>query len=666
MTTPLFADLNEAQAKAAHHDTGPALVIAGAGSGKTKVLTTRVAWLLERGIAPEAIALITFTNKAAQEMNNRVERLTGRVIPFAGTFHRLSARMLRQHGQAISLSSDFVIYDADDQATLIKQVMKARGISTKEVNPNAIKHAISLAKNELISVTEYESTAEGTFQRRAAEVYRGYQKALQEQQAVDFDDLLLLTVRLLENVPQIRARYQEMLKYVLIDEYQDTNKVQYRLTELLASPQNNLFVVGDFAQSIYAWRGADYRNMLRLTTEFPDLVEYRLEQNYRSTQSILDAATAVISQTSEHPILKLWTAQTQSLPLSLFEANSSEEEAEFVINTIRSLVPQYNYTDFVALYRTNAQSRPFEEVLVRFGIPYRVVGGYKFYERKEVKDLLAYLRVLINPQDTVSRQRVEKLGKRRWAAVENWQEDTAMLPGTPREWFDKILEKSQYRTLFDPKDPDDVSRLENIDELLAVASQFDDVHTFLENVALVQDDTLADAKSDQNFQGITLMSLHSAKGLEFPVVFMVGMEEGLLPHSRSQLDMKQLEEERRLCYVGITRAKERLFFSYARQRWIYGSRQFSLRSRFLNDIPTHLLKVSGNRVNATQQYHSWQNQGQSQSKTTTTSWLDHLNQAETKKNKAKTTIPPTRRIVSDDDLDAVLSGELDIQTFLRS
>ncbi len=634
--------LNENQRQAVIHPDGPAMVLAGAGSGKTRVLTTRVAWLIDQGkVDPREIMLVTFTNKAAQEMNHRVAQLTGQALPFAGTFHRLAAKILRHDGHRLGLSPNYTIYDTDDQVSLLKQVYKDHGFDPKEFNPKAIKATISEAKNELLSWQEYESLASNRYQRIAADIYHYYQNELRRQQAVDFDDLLILAVQLLKQNKDVLAKYQDQLSHVLVDEYQDTNKAQYQLTLLFSRPQNNVYVVGDFAQSIYAWRGADYHNMMQLKQDFPKVAEYRLEQNYRSTQTILDAATQVISQTTSHPVLNLWTENPAADKIRVFEAATGEEEAQLITQEIDRLRSLYDYRDIVILYRTNAQSRPFEEAFVRHGVPYRLVGGFKFYERKEVKDLLGYLRLTLNPDDTVSRERVTKLGKRRLAQFEAWlAEQPAVENQAPQPLLLAIIKATQFLNQFDERDPEEASRIENVQELINVAGQFKEVATFLENVALVQDEVMADAQSDEPAQAITLMSLHSAKGLEFPVVFMVGMEEGLLPHSRSLIDPEQMEEERRLCYVGITRAKERLYFSYARRRWVYGTSQYSVRSRFLSDIAPSLLDqpVSSN--------------------------FNPLLGSATQPTKPKA---GGRRIVLDDaELEGVLHGEIDINTFLNS
>lgn len=640
----LLSHLNKDQKKAALHDGGPALVLAGAGSGKTTVLTTRVAYLIEeKGVDPSSILLVTFTNKAAHEMNKRVMELTGSKLPMSGTFHSLCAKILRRHGHKIGLDNNYIIYDSDEQLTLIKQIYKKINLNTKEINPRAVLATISNAKNEMLTPQEYAQFATGNFQETVARVYKLYQKGLKDNHAVDFDDLLNLTNYLFASDKATLAKFQDQIEYVLVDEYQDTNKSQYQLTKYFTIPQNNLFVVGDFSQSIYAWRGADYRNMFHLKRDFPDLVEYRLEQNYRSTQSILDVATQVISKNSTHPILSLWTESTNNNPIIHIETNSGESEATEIIRRIKKLESEYKYSDIAILYRTNAQSRLFEEACVKNAIPYKLIGGFKFYERKEIKDVLAFLKVAINPQDTVSRQRAEKLGKRRFGAFKLALEGKDLSSMTPSELIETTLLASHYRDKFDDKDPEDADRLTNIEELLNVAAQFDDINLFLENVALVQDDNMTDLERLNGVNSITMMSLHSAKGLEFPVVFMAGMEEGLLPHSRSLLEKEQMEEERRLCYVGITRAKERLFFSSASQRYIYGSSSYSTLSRFLQDINPGLIKKESSVIKDYTKDNKWFYQPK----------------------KDKVPEKPKRRLVIDDDmLDSVLSGEMDVDSFL--
>jgi DNA helicase-2/ATP-dependent DNA helicase PcrA len=625
---PLTKDLNPQQTQAVLHDEGPAIVLAGAGSGKTKVLTTRAAWLIkEKKLTPDQILLMTFTNKAAQEMSQRVKNYSGSHLPYSGTFHRICALILRRKGQAIGLDPNYLIYDSQDQDAVIKQIYKKHGYDNRVFNRNAVKAVISKAKNKLLTPIQYQQQAETDFELHTAKVYKKYQQRLIQNQAVDFDDLLMKTIQLFESRPEILGQYQQQFIHVLVDEYQDTNKAQYRLTKLLGQPHNNIYVVGDFSQSIYAWRGADYQNLQHLQTEFPQITSYKLEQNYRSTQTILSAATQVISQNTGHPILSLWTEKTHDQPITILETKDNEDEANTILNQISTQLKNYSYQDIAILYRVNAQSRAFEEAFVRRGIPYQLIGGFKFYERKEVKDVLAYLKLLLNPQDQVSLERATKLGKRRLAKFNLWaQQQTAAIP--PAQALEGILEVAQYLAKYDEKDPQDLARIENVQELVAVATKFENSTQFLENVSLVQDNHLADISNQNSQNAISLMSLHAAKGLEFPVVFIVGAEEGLLPHSRSLYDPNQLEEERRLCYVGITRAREKLYFSHAQTRWQYGQSSKSLKSRFLKEINHNLLDTQT---------------------------------AAGYKNKHK------RRLVLDDDiLDSVLSDDLDLDAFLNS
>lgn len=587
----LLINLNKQQQKAVLHLGGPAIVLAGAGSGKTRVLTTRAAWLIkEKKINPNEILLVTFTNKAAQEMNQRVYDTTRQQLPFAGTFHRICAQILRTHGHLLGLDSNYTIYDTQDQEALIRQIYKQQGFDPKRHNPRAVKAAISTAKNQMLSIPEYQETTSGDFTQHVATIYGLYQRQLTQHQAVDFDDLLLKVVALFQQHPEILIQYQDQIKHVLVDEYQDTNKAQYFLTRFLAKKSNNLYVVGDFSQSIYAWRGADYRNLEYLKKDFQPIKEYRLERNYRSTQTILDAASQIISNNTSHPILHLWTDNKSSDQITCFECPDGESEADVVLKEIQLLRSKYLYSDMAILYRTNAQSRPFEEAFVRVGLPYRIIGGFKFYERKEVKDLLAYLILVVNPSDSVSRTRAEKIGKRRLKKFDDWLKKTKSSQLTdPFQVLTNILSATQFLERFSDDNPQDLARRENVQELLNVSSKFSSITVFLENVALVQDNHLADVSSIDQEDTVTLISLHSAKGLEFPVVFMVGMEDGLLPHSRSLFDATQMEEERRLCYVGITRAKEKLYFSYALKRFQYGKSTYATRSRFLNEIDAELL-----------------------------------------------------------------------------
>lgn len=602
MIRDLLADLNPQQQQAARHTHGPALILAGAGSGKTKVLTHRTAVLIqEHTVDPSHILLMTFTNKAAAEMKLRIQRLlttnSSQKItygtPHSGTFHSFCVRLLRIHGHAVQLPSNFSIFDDQDQGDAIKQVMKDLDISQKSFNPNAIRQTISAAKNELISAEEYTGFARGYFQETVAVVYRGYQRLLREHVAVDFDDILVHAVEVLQTDKKIQSYYQQQFQYIMIDEYQDTNKAQYELSLLLANSNQNITVVGDAAQSIYKWRGADFRNIHNFKRDFPETKEFHLDQNYRSTQSILDAAYGVISRNTSHPILKLWTNKEQGESITLYEARNEHDEATYLVQTI--LQSGRPLTDFAILYRTNAQSRVLEEAFLHAGVPYVLIGGTRFYERKEIKDVVSYLRYLANPNDAVSLKRIEKLGKGRLkkflAFATPLHNDNQLVSLTTLELLDKTLAASDYLSLYDSNSEEEAYRLENIKELRSVASEFPDLLTFLENVALVEREYEPDTvkKRDAIRSAVTMMTIHSAKGLEFPIVFLVGMEEGLFPHSRSLMDKEELEEERRLCYVGITRAKEKLYLSYASRRLFFGTRTNNSVSRFISEIPEHVL-----------------------------------------------------------------------------
>lgn len=586
----LFSDLNEAQVEAVRHPIGvPAMVLAGAGSGKTKVLTTRAAFLMrDMNVRADRILLVTFTNKASMEMVGRVERLTGTGLPYSGTFHRLAARFLRGNGPKIGIERDFTIYDADDQAALVTAIVKELGYSTKEARPKGILALISGAKNELIPPEEYAQFAKGRYQELVARVYPIYQKRLRRSNALDFDDLLMETVRLLSEDKQTRDFFQEQFEHVLIDEYQDTNTAQYALTKLLVAPQNNLYVVGDFSQAIYGWRGADYRNMLSLKDDFPGIATYRLEQNYRSTQPILDAASGVIANNHTHPVLELWTARGTGAPVTIYEAARDLDEVTYVARKVKELRGEYPYQEMVVLYRTNAQSRVFEERFLAEDIPYKLVGGTRFYERREIKDLLSYLRLYVNVNDELARTRIEKLGKRKFGAYLSWlerqkEQPTGETVPNALSILDSILAATDYLSNFDEHDEEDLGRLDNIQELRSLAGQYEQVSELLETVALVEQEALEAKK--ENAEAVTLMSVHAAKGLEFGVVFLVGMEEGLFPHSRSLLDPAQMEEERRLCYVAMTRAKDLLFVTHARRRMSYGTINGAIISRFLMEMP---------------------------------------------------------------------------------
>lgn len=598
MTKSILNDLNSAQQKAVTQTDGPVLILAGAGSGKTKVLTHRVAYLIgDKHISPHRILMLTFTNKAAEEMRKRIRALLGTGdVPFAGTFHSLCVRILRKNGSALGLSSNFVIYDEQDQLDAIREIMKTLDLSAKNYNPGAILHTISQAKNELISPTEYTQYARGYFQEAASRVYINYHQLLTKNAALDFDDLLVKTVRLFESHSDILAAYQEQYQYILVDEYQDTNKAQYLITKMLAGRNRNICVVGDASQSIYRWRGADFRNIINFKSDYPDAHEFHLEQNYRSTQNILDAAHGVISKNTTHPVLKLWTEKNGGDQITLYEARTEHDEANFLTQTI--LQASRPFHDFAVLYRTNAQSRVLEEAFLHAGIPYVLIGGTRFYERKEIKDVLAYLRVIANPRDTISMKRIEKLGKGRLAKFQAYLKeltDKNTLVGlTTLELLDQTLEQTHYLELYDANVEEEAYRLENIKELRSVATEFPMLSEFLETVALVEQEyepTTMKAR-EKNRDAVTLMTLHSAKGLEFPIVAIIGMEEGLFPHSRALMDKDELEEERRLCYVGITRAKEKLYLTYANRRLFFGTRTQNMISRFIADIPGEILALN--------------------------------------------------------------------------
>lgn len=583
MQESLLNDLNRDQQAAVKQTDGPVLILAGAGSGKTRVLTYRVAYLIqEKHISPHNILMLTFTNKAANEMKERIKKLLHiSSLPFAGTFHSFCVRVLRIDGKHIGIPDDFTIYDEQDQMDAIKDIMKRLDLSTKNYNPGAVLHTISEAKNELISPIEYPQYARGYFQETVATIYIEYQKMLTANHSLDFDDLLSRTVELLIKHQDIAAKYQEKYRYILIDEYQDTNKAQYAISKLLSARYRNISVVGDASQSIYRWRGADFRNIINFKNDFPETHEFHLEQNYRSTQTILDAAFGVISKNTTHPILKLWTDKHGGEKITLYEARTEHDEATFLVQTI--LQENRQCTDFAVLYRTNAQSRVLEEAFLHAGIPYILVGGTRFYERREIKDVLAYLRLIANPKDTVSYHRIEKLGKGRLDKFLNIK----TVPLTTLEILDLILDVTKYLELYDANVEEEAYRLENIKELRSVATEFPVLKDFLETVALMET-----PKVHESTDGVTLMTLHAAKGLEFPIVFMIGMEEGLFPHSRSLMDKDEIEEERRLCYVGITRAKEKLYLTYANRRLFFGTRTQNMISRFIANIPTHVLEYN--------------------------------------------------------------------------
>jgi len=614
----LLNDLNPTQRQAVEHTEGPTLILAGAGSGKTKVLTHRVAYLIsQKGIPPENILVLTFTNKAAGEMKERILKLirypqptTHNSLPTMGTFHSFCARLLRREGHHLGFPPSFSIYDEGDALDAVKEAMKNLDLSNQKISPSSVRHTISGAKNEMMPALEYPRFARGFFQETVAKIYLEYQKILDKNKAVDFDDLLLLTVKLFQNHPDVLAKYQIQFRYILIDEYQDTNAVQYLLAKLLANRHKNICVVGDSAQSIYSFRGADFRNIVNFKNDYPQAFVFNLEQNYRSTQTILDAAFAVISKNHTHPILKLWTENPLGDRVHIAEIRNEQEEALFIVQTIKQFLSSPTNSElptlnsFAVLYRTNAQSRALEEIFLKTGMPYVLVGGIRFYERKEIKDILAYLKLAVNPLDSISQSRIEKISKGRankfHEYISNIKSDTPEFSDyTTLQLLDGILESTGYLQYIDDGTENGVSRVENVKELRSVAEQFPNTTDFLENVALVESEYSFDeknkrSKNNPNKEAVTLTTLHQAKGLEWPVVFLVGMEEGLFPHSRCLLNPDEMEEERRLCYVGITRAKQRVFLTYTRQRLIFGTRSNNLVSRFIIDLPENLVESNVN------------------------------------------------------------------------
>ena len=631
-------DLNPQQRAAVEQTEGPLLVLAGAGSGKTRVLTYRVAHLMEKGVAPWHILAITFTNKAAREMAERVHKLAGEASEEAwiSTFHSCCARILRRDIEKLGYKRQFAIYDEDDRMTVIKAAAKALNLSEKEYPPKVIKAMISDAKNRLLTPTEWLKESGGDARsKKLYEVYRSYEQTLKGNNALDFDDLLIKTLELLIEQPPVLQYYQDKFRYILVDEYQDTNAAQYELVRLLAGDRHNLCVVGDDDQSIYGWRGADLRNILDFEKDFPECVTIKLEQNYRSTGNILDAANQVIAHNAGRKEKKLWTEAETGDRIALYRAMDERDEASFICQMARKLMRQGSDAGSIAvLYRANAQSRVIEDAFVRSGTPYRVYGGQRFYERKEVKDLIAYLRALVNPDDDVSVRRIINEPKRGigdatvekvadyarendmpfLSAVLDWENLTLsarpkkllgefaelmidlteqMYQQRPVEFVQTVIDRTGYvKALEESKTEENESRIENIQELLGAVTEYQehnpegDLAGFLENVALVSD---LDGMNEHG-GAVTLMTLHSAKGLEFDNVFLAGMEEGIFPITRALFDDDQLEEERRLAYVGITRAKKRLFLSHAYTRALYNTRNANPLSRFVDEIPRRLIQ----------------------------------------------------------------------------
>ncbi|WP_440339093.1 DNA helicase PcrA [Megasphaera elsdenii] len=638
---PIFDTLNDRQCEAVKHTEGPLLITAGAGSGKTKVLTCRIAHLLELGVAPYRILAITFTNKAAKEMKERVTNLVGAQADsiWLSTFHSFCAKLLRFEVDGFhGYTRNFTIYDSSDQLVLVKDCLKKLNLDDKQFMPRSVLGTISSAKNVLMDAKAFAAKASDFYEQKVADVYALYQEKLRENNAVDFDDLLFLAVRLLQEKEDVREKYQSRFQYILVDEYQDTNHAQYALTKILAARWRNICVVGDADQSIYAWRGADIRNIIDFTRDYPDAASIKLEQNYRSTKTILHAANAVIDNNESRPKKTLWTENPAGNKIIHYQAQTEHDEADYIAGVIynRHEISHEPYGDMAILFRTNAQSRVLEEKLMRYAIPYTMVGGTKFYDRKEIKDVLAYLRLLYNPEDSLSLTRIINVPKRNIGAttmehVAAYAEEqgislfealssTDEIPVTKRartslenfaamifdllndiegkdvlSLIETVIKQTGYGDMLDKEaehDPQGESRKENVGEFLSVAKDYMDsnpdgnLQDFLENVALVSD--VDDFESSDS--KVTLMTLHAAKGLEFPVVFLTGLDEGLFPHSRTLLDPSQVEEERRLAYVGITRAERQLYVTNATTRTMYGRISAYMPSRFLAEIPPQLME----------------------------------------------------------------------------
>ena len=619
-----LTNLNELQKKAVLHQEGPCLVIAGAGSGKTKVLTTRIANLIESGVPSYQILAITFTNKAAKEMRDRLETLAKDNKAFVGTFHSFGLRVIRENVNALGMTSNFTILDSDDVTSLVKKILKEKGYDTKEVSPSYIKNRISFIKNEMLTDAEVEKFFQSEMEKIAYEIYKEYNIKLKKNNSVDFDDLLRIPVLLFQNHPDILEFYQNKYQYILIDEYQDTNEVQYKLVKLLSKKYQNLFVVGDPDQSIYQFRGANYKNILNFERDYPNTVVIPLEDNYRSTKMILDAANSVIKNNKERKEKNLRSHHGDGVKTKFMVGYDEKHEISLVIEEIKKLLEQgYKKRDIAIFYRTNAQSRVIEEQFLKANIPYKVVGSYYFYSRKEIKDLICYLRLILNQNDDISLRRVINVPKRgigptsvnkleQKSIEENKSMFDAITSGKELEFknlildikkeseslsltelVDCVLEKSGMKKELET-DPSLESelRLDNLMEFKSITATYEDttgsvdLGDFLEEISLIAD--ISEHKNDDDV--VTLMTLHSAKGLEFPVVFLVGMEEGIFPHQNSFTEEGGLEEERRLCYVGITRAEEKLYLTCARSRMMYGRTNRNPMSRFIKEIDSDLLE----------------------------------------------------------------------------
>lgn len=644
MTDRLLNGLNPEQQKAVQTTEGPLLLMAGAGSGKTRVLTHRIAYLLgEKGVAPWNILAITFTNKAAREMRERIDTLVGPEAEdiWISTFHSMCVRILRRDIDRIGINRNFTILDASDQLTVVKKIMKERNIDPKKFDPRSILARISNAKNELLSAEKYakQISIADPFEKLSSDVYTEYQKRLLKNNSLDFDDLIMTTIHLFERVPEVLEFYQRKFQYIHVDEYQDTNRAQYMLVNKLAARFKNLCVVGDSDQSIYRWRGADISNILSFEKDYENAKVILLEQNYRSTKNILNAANAVIENNINRKPKKLWTENQIGSKISYYRAATEKDEAYFVAKKIRDEVQMGNrkYTDFAVLYRTNAQSRMVEEIFLKSNIPYKIVGGIKFYDRKEIKDILAYLRLIANPDDEISFARIINMPKRGIGAtsidkiinygVQNGISLTAVLDeiehvgvsakitkavkefaGLLHNWVnmqeylsvtelvEEVIEKTGYRDMLkNERTLESEGRLENLDEFLSVTQTFESqsedksLVAFLTDLALVADIDRVDEDPTAG-EEVILMTMHSAKGLEFPVVFIIGLEEGVFPHTRSLMEEDEMQEERRLAYVGITRAEEELYLSNAQMRTLFGRTNMNAASRFISEIPTELIE----------------------------------------------------------------------------
>lgn len=647
----LLEGLNEAQRDAAVTTTGPLLILAGAGSGKTKTLTHRIAHLIADGnVWPSHILAVTFTNKAAREMRERLAQLLDQTndrsfMPWMGTFHSICVRLLRMDGHSINVPRNFVIYDEDDRQGLVKQVMKSLSISDKDMKPSAVSGAISGAKNSLLDPESYEASAHYPFQKNVAKVYKEYEQRRKVAGALDFDDLLIEAVRMLREQKEVRDKWRRQFEYVLIDEYQDTNAAQYQLVKLLVNEQQNICVVGDDWQSIYSWRGADFTNILNFERDFPGAKVVKLEQNYRSTGNILEAAQSVIAKNTQRSEKKLWTASGEGAPVQVHGVYDEAEEARQVADHISSQVAigARRFDEFAVLYRTNALSYTLERAFLQLRVPYQIVGGVRFYDRKEIKDIVAYLKLIYQPNDRMSFSRIANVPTRGVGATSlekflNWQASSGLdiisaltavesrnvvtgkakgaltLLGeklellrekvetaTPTDIIEELLRLIGYRDYILDGTPQAEDREENLGSLLSDAQNFATLADFLEEVSLMSS---VDGASDGN--KVTLMTLHAAKGLEFPVVFMVGMEEGILPHARVfESGPSELEEERRLCYVGMTRAREELHLSYAYSRLQFGSRGYNPVSRFIADMGSDVALIANEAsVGAAPSYQS--------------------------------------------------------------